>query len=218
MRPMSLPTSSSPQTRRSKSASNNPTHHLMQFHLYYRGPLASNGTRKQKHELRMHFHKQLRDLWKQLPLIDHVGLIGQPAMDQLRAKHEHVYIVEKLGETHFAPLVTDRLHLICDLSITMLRPEEPGSLISKGDIDNRLKTLFDALSKPPHENQLVDDSAAHTADAPVFCLLKDDNLISSLSVRCDRLLDPESPAEVILIIDVNIRATRQIWANVGIGS
>lgn len=31
------------------------------------------------------------------------------------------------------------------MEITLLRPEPPGSIVSSGDIDNRLKTLFDAL-------------------------------------------------------------------------
>ena len=41
----------------------------------------------------------------------------------------------------------NRLHLIEESDVVLLRPEEPGSLAPPGvDIDNRLTTLFDALS------------------------------------------------------------------------
>jgi hypothetical protein len=46
------------------------------------------------------------------------------------------------------------------LKITLLRPEEPGAIIlQSGDIDNRLKTLFDALSVPAQPNQLPKNDA-----------------------------------------------------------
>jgi hypothetical protein len=54
------------------------------------------------------------------------------------------------------------------------------------------------------------------ADAPVLCLLQDDNLISSVAVQCDRLLDPSGPGEVLLLIHVVVRATQMTFANVGI--
>jgi hypothetical protein len=50
---------------------------------------------------------------------------------------------------NFVPLVTAELSLLCNLEILMLRRVDPGKLIqSSGDIDNRIKTLFDALQIP----------------------------------------------------------------------
>jgi len=40
----------------------------MQFTLSYRGELKANRGAKDKHALRLHFHKQLQHLWQQQPL------------------------------------------------------------------------------------------------------------------------------------------------------
>ncbi|MGB7553918.1 MAG: hypothetical protein WBM04_06070 [Candidatus Korobacteraceae bacterium] len=48
----------------------------------------------------------------------------------------------------FLPLVTERFCVRCSLDILFLRPEEPGLLINSGDIDARVKTVFDALRMP----------------------------------------------------------------------
>ena len=190
----------------------------MQFFLNYRGPLPSNGSPKTKHDLRLHFHEQLAQLWNQKPLNAHIAYIGRTATNEAAVRHDGISIVESVGMHHFAPLVTEKLDLICGLAITMLRPEEPGGLISGGDIDNRLKTLFDALSMPPHPNQIPPEAEARPSTDPLLCLLKDDNLISSVSVQCDRLLDPSTPAEVILVIRVSVRATRMTYGNIGISN
>jgi hypothetical protein len=101
----------------------------------------------------------------------------------------------------------------------LLRPEPPGSIISQGgDIDNRLKTLFDAL-KVPTEPTALPLSAKPTDDEnPFFCLLQDDNLITKVQVSTDRLLDScESTSEVVLLIHVTTKAVRASWANTGLG-
>jgi hypothetical protein len=55
----------------------------------------------------------------------------------------------------FVPLVTLDLELLCNIEILFLRFGNPGGVINRvGDIDNRLKTLFDALSMPRDANQL----------------------------------------------------------------
>jgi len=191
----------------------------MRFYLTYRGQLASNGTPTQKHDLRRHFHRQLGELWKQKPLSGHLAYIGRTATVEASTRHDDGFsVIESIGEHHFAPLVTDKLDLLCELEITMLRPEEPGSIISGGDIDNRLKTLFDALSVPPYLNQIPPQIEQTSPADPMLCLVKDDHLISSVSVRCDRLLDASKRNEVMLLIHVEVRATRVTFGNIGISS
>lgn len=68
------------------------------------------------------------------------------------------------------------------LSIVMLRPGVPGGLVRDGDIDNRLKTLFDALHPPQAAPK------SHT-EGSMFCLLEDDSQIESVSVQTRRLWD-----------------------------
>lgn len=110
----------------------------------------------------------------------------------------------KLRRFRFAPLITERLTHVAKLNITLLTPEEPGRAITQGgDLDNRLKTLFDALRAPKTESELPSNEAPQSGEAPFFCLLEDDALISSVSVITDRLLRPnESPNTVVLLIHV----------------
>jgi len=103
----------------------------------------------------------------------------------------------------FIPIVHTDLHLICSLDILFLRKGAVGSLVQHdGDLDNRLKTLFDGLRIPT----LDEMDAAGEIPAPMFCLLQDDALISEFAVRTDRLLTGDSD-DVHLVIDVNVTAT-----------
>ena len=66
----------------------------------------------------------------------------------------------------------------------ILRPEKPGGIIvQSGDIDNRLKTLFDALCLPPQTNQIPKDEGLSINESPMYCLLEDDSLITSIKVN-----------------------------------
>ena len=92
----------------------------------------------------------------------------------------------------FLPIVNVKLNGYAEVSIEMLRPERPGNLISEtADIDNRLKTLFDALQVPKIE-QLPANEVPAAEHSPFFlCLLEDDRLVTKVSVQAYRLLDPQ---------------------------
>jgi hypothetical protein len=97
----------------------------------------------------------------------------------------------------------------------MLRPEAPGHVITQGgDIDNRLKTLLDSLQVPKLD-QLASSDVPRPDETPFFyCLVEDDNLITSLSVTTDRLLTrATSTNEVILLINVTLEFTHQHFTN-----
>lgn len=177
----------------------------MRFDLYYQGPLRASGGRKEKQTLRRAFHPQLRDLWQRAPLQDMADQFLDPAYE--------LTVIRRVGDFDFAPLVSSTHHLLAELSITMLRPEEPGRLITTGgDIDNRLKTLLDALSLPKH-NQLPDGDAPLNNEQPMHCLLEDDNLVTRLDVRVGRLLGEHHEADVLLLLSVEISATRATFKN-----
>lgn len=103
-----------------------------------------------------------------------------------RPEWPHVDLCSKIevGGRKFLPLVRDALALRCGLKVLFLRKENPGRVYQGGDMDNRLKTLFDSLSIP-NADQIVDDP---DLEEPIYCLLEDDRLISGLSVETDRLL------------------------------
>ncbi|QSR89128.1 hypothetical protein IT6_02240 [Methylacidiphilum caldifontis] len=78
------------------------------------------------------------------------------------------------------------MHIV-HLEVLLLVPEEPGTMLSQvGDLDNRLKTLLDAL-RIPKEQEIPENDYPQEVEKPYFyCLLEDDALITSLSVFADR--------------------------------
>src|SRR5438270_9514813 len=165
----------------------------MRFVLHYRGPLRAAGDPAHKHELRQSFHRQLAILWRQRPLADATNLIG-PRQDP----PVQFSSLRSMPPFTFVPLATEELCVVAELDISMLRPGPPGMIVTQGgDIDNRLKTLFDALSLPPHTNSLPKGAEPQLEETPFFCLLEDDKLITSVGVRTDQLLERiDDPAEV----------------------
>jgi hypothetical protein len=180
----------------------------MRFTLTYTGSLKASGRPDHKHDLRKEFHSQLKVLWQQLPLVDYKEWYE----NQNPATQVKVNLNRKVGSFRFVPLVSPDLDLVCELQITMLRPEPPGALITKcGDIDNRLKTLFDSLRVPKNENELPKGLKASPDEVPFFCLLEDDNLITAVSVRTDRyLVSPSVDSLVHLDIVVETRLTKML--------
>jgi hypothetical protein len=79
-----------------------------------------------------------------------------------------------------------------------------------GDLDNRLKVLFDGLRMPTRGEMA---GAEDLPGEPLYCLLEEDGLISALSVRTDRLLQGAGRTEVDLTIEVTVRAVRTALYN-----
>lgn len=183
----------------------------MDFCLTYRGPLKSNGSKDDKHAIRQYLHPQLKDLWNQSPLKSCKRLLKP------EPKEGEVSVIEIMNGFQFAPLVTSHLRGFCHLDILFLRPEEPGNLISTGgDIDNRIKTLFDALRYPHTKDEMPLNWSPTPEQIPFYCVLEDDGLITSVSVTCDRLLNPENKEDVSLIIHVKPKVTEVLWATMGL--
>jgi hypothetical protein len=185
----------------------------MEFHLYYRGKLKGNGGVQDKHEIRRFLHRQLKSLWEQKPLSDYRNMLSGSHLPERQP-----FLRDVLGHM-FVPLVNERVYLVSDIEITMLRPEEPGAIITQsGDIDNRLKTLLDALRIPKNSAELPGGFSPPEDENLFFCLLEDDNLITSLSVKTGRLLEPvESSVEVLLLMQVSVKTTRATIDYFGLG-
>ncbi len=157
----------------------------MEFTLFYQGDLRSNGDPLHKHQIRLALHPQLKRLWSLDPLAGSKEMVTFPTPE----KRPEICLIEELNGVFFAPLISDRLALSAQITVTMLRPEKPGQVIQQsGDIDNRLKTLFDALSVPPHPEHLPKSFAPAVDEVPIYCLLQDDRLIHSVAVHTERLL------------------------------
>jgi hypothetical protein len=199
----------------------------MQFRLTYEGALRSSGNNNRntanKHEIRKAFHPQLKNLWdvnanlkslaetpynfyrNPLPFNTRKPDPNDPVsyMDYISKQ----FVLRDYG---FAPLVTKELSLWCGLDILFLRRSLPGNVLSSGDIDNRIKTLFDALKCP---SQLTDLGPSYVApspsEKPFFVLLEDDSLVAKLSVETDTMLEAlvggipaDSDARLIMTVTV----------------
>lgn len=192
----------------------------MQFRLTYTGPLYAvqdnDAKSRHKQEIRKVFHQQLKRLWEINPILQ--------AHDKADFIKMHKTMQEHLAEEYsyngynFIPLVVPELFLLCDIKVLFLRPEEPGSLIESGDIDNRLKTIFDALRIPKTKGQLGGYDSPEADEKPFYCLLPEDRLISGVSVETDILLEANASPTIHdskLVITVNIKPYKATWGNMG---
>jgi len=210
----------------------------MEFRLTYEGELLSTqndptagrlykpGQRENRHNMRRAFHAQLRDLWERTPFLKSGQRSGPGALiiEDAGGRDETHYLYDRdtLASRHahygfnFVPLVTKSLDLICGLDVLFLRPDKPGDLVWRGDIDNRIKTLIDAL-KIPEANEDYSSRAAADDEKPMFCLLEDDRLITKLAVETDQLLDAPKNQHVKLTITVRLRPMEMHLANMQFG-
>jgi len=108
---------------------------------------------------------------------------------------------------------------VTELDISLLRPEPLGSIITQsGDIDNRLKTLLDALKVPISPGALPASEKPGPEEDPFFCLLEDDSLITRISVSTDRLLEPGiKPSEAVIQIHVTTKQIEVYMGTIGLG-
>jgi hypothetical protein len=167
----------------------------MEFRLFYDGPLKANGNPSAKHAIRKIVHAQLREL---------VSRNAMSHFKEMIEKRKEWATFLPVGPYEFVPLISEKLTHVAELHITFLTPEEPGRLVTQGgDLDNRLKTLLDALRCPKNIGELPANCTPTADETPFLCLLEDDALISALSITTDRLLrSPENPSNVVLLIQV----------------
>ena len=194
----------------------------MEFTLVYQGPLKANGSIRDKQSIRREFHKQLAELWKQEPLSSlekkDYSSIRNNMLPNTVLGHPNPF-TQSVRDFLFKPLVSSKFNLVAELDITFLRPEPLGCIITQGgDIDNRLKTLFDAFRIPKESKEIPKDDVPKPNENPFYCLLEDDNLITKVAVRTDRLLKPcKESSFVELLITVQTKITKMSWDNIDLG-
>jgi hypothetical protein len=194
-----------------------PVRSVMEFHLVYAGDLlksAGNNNKRtwEKHAIRRELHEQIKRLWETHPALkvyaaktvelDDMGNRVSPPQAFLK-RLAHGYSRAGVG---FIPLMTEPNGLVCKLDILLLRPEGPGQILdSAGDIDNRIKTLIDALRIPSDFSEMPKRMGDEPDPNPMFCLMEDDKLVTSIKVETDRLLFTRggSEHEAVVIIRVS---------------
>ncbi len=180
----------------------------MIFTLTYDGPIPFSSAKAQaKHAIRRALHPQLKALWASPPLVERRAAIDPEATGDGAGA-----LLRTVDNKSFATLVSDTYHLRANLRIRMLqRDPQGGALIHSGDIDNRLKTVFDALRRPQSPQEIPDSWTPKSDEQPLHCLLDDDRLITRVEVETTRWLEPGDPSELRLIIDVELWTHRVTW-------
>lgn len=206
----------------------------VEFILRYSGRLQCND-KDDKQEVRRQVSRQLEELCKANEFFADCRrpdlLTATYKGDQLIFDHDPNHPADRvafcrvpLGGFEFVPLIHRAFYLACQLDVTWLRKEKPGRILANGDIDNRLKTLFDGLRMPHHVNEL----GGVTPDVPgqrLYCLMDDDSLVSKLSVSTHQLLEAADPLNqsdqrgntVELLIKVTVLITSRRKGNIGVG-
>jgi hypothetical protein len=195
----------------------------MRFRLIYRGALhATNNARtkgRDKWLVRHAIAPQLERLWATHPTLKGRGIYIPTARmgwmeigvhEELGSVKNKLHETIAIGGRKYLPLVRRSLALTCELDILFMRNDAPGAIVGRsgGDLDNRIKTLFDGL-RVPETNEVEEDAPPEDQDKPFPCLLEDDKLISTFAVRTDRLLtDPtRASRSVLLVMEVKVIAS-----------
>jgi hypothetical protein len=184
---------------------------IMKFTLTYTGELPSLGNPRGPHKsapklpvvwaIRNEFAKQLEYV-----LNNHPARTSSNSTSS-RAAYNILRSPIKVGEFNFLPLVRPEFETVCGLKIKMMVNHEVGSLVTQaGDLDNRIKTLLDAL-RLPKGNEFNGNGPAED-NCP--CLLHDDALVVSLKIEVQRWFSgvPKTEKDVYLDIEVAIWTAR----------
>lgn len=184
----------------------------MEYRLTYEGRLASgnSATAQHKHDIRRVFHSQLKAFWQSHPFMSterpwggKFAAAAAQGAAQPTNRLEELADYYRRGNYRFYPMVFDEQRLLVHLDVLFLRPGNPGAALNGADIDNRMKTLFDALKIP----EGINGNPAGDED-PMFVLLEDDRLVTKLTVETDQLLQPTGPnagqQDARLVITVRI--------------
>lgn len=186
----------------------------MDLTLRYDGdiPSGQNGDKHSdvKQTIREKFSSQLRTYWRGSQTLSKYVKEGLPEIPYVRGKpcrvetlgpHRPLFKVALCGFM-VMPLVTWHNGLACDLEITFLG-DAHNVLRPEGDLDNRLKIVFDALRMPLHSGE-VPATMFGSGDEDLFCLFEDDSLIKKFSVEAR--LAGTSQAGTELTVKASVKA------------
>jgi hypothetical protein len=188
---------------------------MLRFSLKYEGELKSTTDRRtrvaDKNRLRWHFSDQLEAL---LCRGDFSRIQTRNREPDNETGNGITLDLSKIGGgeikgVYYIPVIDRTFIAVCSLAIRLDRSERPGSLFEHGndgdgDLDNRLKTLLDALRVPHNENEARQHETEPNKRTCV-CLFEDDSMVTALNIETRPSLRPLPRGHVELTIDVEIR-------------
>lgn len=185
----------------------------MKFTLFYSGTIRSSNKKNVNHinEIRCGLSPQIRLLYDYEPLS---GLEAKCEPGEYPEQSIRTFL--NVRNRSYSCLVNRGFGLACIIHFTFFESSGSLSVASDiGDLDNKVKTLIDALRVPAEsEVDVVRDSfIGHT----VHCLLMDDSYIWEIQVERKRLLHPEFRKQRTLAqIDVEVIPRKVTIANLGL--
>ena len=176
----------------------------MKFRLLYQGEIKTYPKQRAKHinDIRAYFSAQLKRLLEIPPY----SAINNYIDLRYKKSNSKRNIIKKIGGLTFIPIISPELDLVAELDILMMHPEVLGT--ARADIDNRLKTLLDGLRRPQVSQEVTDNLVKKFGNKPIYTLFDDDKLVTKITVNTTHLLDFKDVNEIVLVIAVNIRASR----------
>lgn len=133
--------------------------------------------------------------------------------------HARKLKIDLVGQQAFLPLISKSSKTFCEIDVTFLRQQAPGQLIGEGgDIDNRAKTLLDAMRMPSRTELDQISSLSQDVNPDLFfCLLQDDSLITKLTVETDRLLRSANDRDLVAVVKIRVRLSSVTFDNIDWG-
>jgi hypothetical protein len=179
----------------------------MEFCLHYTGKLKSSDNAAGKHRIRIALHEQIERLCRETGF----QAAFEDDWKETRREGESPQYVE-YDAKRFWFLGSESLKTVVDLDITMLVPYEVGAIVKNGgDLDNRIKTLFDALRAPAVAAEIPTNDSFDYKNG-MYCLLQDDKLINKVAIQAFRDFSPVDSDCVRCTIKVTTKITRLLWA------
>lgn len=179
----------------------------MEFCLHYFGPLKSNAGPIEKHQIRCQLHHQLKSICSSYPFLSSF----EPDFNETRKQTEKP-LFKEIDEKKYWFLICECLSTSVDLNLTLLVPHQTHAIVSGGDVDNRIKTLFDGLRIPQIENEIPNNDSFDYSEG-MFCLLEDDKLINNIQIQMFQDHAPIDDKSCRVLIKVNTRINGAKWGN-----
>jgi|ERR1035437_126645 hypothetical protein len=181
----------------------------MQFCLRYTGRLRSNDNAAGKHAIRSELHAQVKALCSSEAL---APTFEANERDVREERGKPLFVDH--GTKRYRFLISEYLATVVDLRITLLVPHKIGGVVHNGgDIDNRIKTLLDALRVPAVASEIPRSDAFDYSGDGMYCLLQDDKLINRLAIQTYQDYAPTNADDVTAIIELETRVTRALVGN-----
>jgi hypothetical protein len=180
------------------------------FTLMYDGPLFASGN-----DPALQSETKIKNIWsirgRIVPQLERIfetsPIFGGQGGAPTRAAAMYVRQPIIRNGFKFCALVRPGMGLGSELDIKMLVNHQPGSVITQaGDLDNRLKTLFDAL-RVPKDNEFRGHTMTQAANELYPCLLEDDAAITRVCIASERWLDSGDRAENEVHLTIAVRIT-----------